>query len=230
MSRSLGGSSKADVRDPAGLRELCCGSPLRQKRDELIERTAPTLAHIIVRGIEGFALVFGSIHRQPSQRQFGFSTWRFIEGYGGQQFKWPRWTERMPRQAAVFIRERVDPNKAHGFDDFTINKLGPNDAAVRSAHRAVIRSANPQVHFRHDNRGAFWPPPFLHVLRLGERLPQQFARRIEDARNDGARVCDRRSHDHPCNPAFAVCSELCGPAAATYSLSRVSVCARPSAA
>src|SRR6266576_2716852 len=54
--------------------------------------------------------------------------------------------------------------------------LVPDDLAVRAARA--------EVHLAAGQREAFRAPPFADVLRLGPQLPDELARRFEDARED----------------------------------------------
>jgi len=87
----------------------------------------------------------------------------------------------MPRQSASLVGKRVLPHQAFRRDDFAIDELGPHDAACGIAHGAVIGAADAEIHFRGDNDGARRAKPFLHVFGVGERPPDQFARRVEHA-------------------------------------------------
>src|ERR1700722_8051184 len=104
----------------------------------------------------------------------------------------------MPRQAAIFIGERVLPHQAFRRDDLAIDELGPHDVAGRIAHGAVIGAADAEIHFRGNDDGARRAKPMFHVFGVGERLPHQFARRVEHPRDDevGAFRCSIHRYLH----------------------------------
>ena len=65
--------------------------------------------------------------------------------------------------------------------DLAIDHLAPHRRAVRRLHAVVVGAAGAQIHLRGDHREALRAPPLLHVLRIGEALPHQLARRVEHA-------------------------------------------------
>ena len=107
-----------------------------------------------------------------------------FERDGGEQFERPGRAQRMPREAAGLVRERMHPDQTLRRGDFAIDEFGPHDMAARIAHGAEIGAADAQIHFRGDDGRALGPEPFLHALRLGEAFPHQIARRVEHARDD----------------------------------------------
>src|SRR5437660_2707272 len=69
-------------------------------------------------------------------------------------------------------------------DDLAVHAVERVVDAVGSAHHEAIRAARAEVHLAAGQREAFRAPPFADVLRLSPQLPNELARRVEDARED----------------------------------------------
>jgi hypothetical protein len=98
-------------------------------------------------GFEGFTPLFRGIDRQPPKRQLGLAGRRVFECYRRQQFKRPRWTHRVPREATGFVREGMHAHEPFRRNNFAIDEFCPHDPAGGVAHGAVIRAADAQIHF-----------------------------------------------------------------------------------
>jgi hypothetical protein len=95
---------------------------------EAVKGCVPALRHAIMRGVKGLSFFGGRIERRPVQRELGLAARRVLESNGRQKFERPGRTERVPGQAAVFVREGVDPDQSFLRHDLAIDEFGPHDA------------------------------------------------------------------------------------------------------
>jgi hypothetical protein len=64
--------------------------------------------------------------------------------------------------------------------------------SIRAIPRALPDASSPHIHFVNRDGEFAWIPPFDNLLRVGPRVPNHFARRIKDTReNDLPTGCDR---------------------------------------
>src|SRR2546429_5831342 len=69
-------------------------------------------------------------------------------------------------------------------DDLAVHAVEGIVRAVGAAHHEAVRAARAEVHLAACQREALRAPPFADVLRLSPQLPNELARRVEDARED----------------------------------------------
>src|SRR5262245_50505085 len=82
------------------------------------------------------------------------------------------------------IRERICPNNSLRLDDFAIDARAPKILALGRSHAEEISASHPKVYFAGWRGELFRPPPAHQMLRISPCLPDQFARRVEDASDD----------------------------------------------
>src|SRR5207244_185842 len=90
-------NSKRDVPTAYHTAAPCSLLPrFRKIGGELFERAAPTLAHAVVAGIEGFLLHFCGVVGRPADGEPGLSVRKLLEREDGQHLQRPARTHRMP--------------------------------------------------------------------------------------------------------------------------------------
>src|SRR5262249_48379189 len=68
-----------------------------------------------------------------------------LERHGVLDFQWADFAKRCPRDAALFVRERIQPDDTLARDDLTIVKPSPHRALADKLHRVVKETARPEI-------------------------------------------------------------------------------------
>ena len=95
------------------------------------------------------------------------------------------------RVASPCSSKGVDEDNFLGRTDFAMNEFAPQSCPSEGAcGRDGSPTGENPVGGMHGE--SFRSPPIFHVLRIGERLPNQFAWRVENARNGSSELPRRR--------------------------------------
>src|SRR5688572_27291030 len=151
---------------------------------KLVERATPPGLHAFAAAVEGLPLGGGRLVRQPidcHRRPAGV----LREGDLRQQLQRPRIRrERMWRDAALRIRERVDPHQPRRRHHLAIDRATPKLFSVRQGHAVVRHSVGTGIELRQVHVDALRAEPAAEVARFGPYFPHRLARDVELATDD----------------------------------------------
>ena len=70
-----------------------------------------------------------------------------------------------------------------GGDDLLVDEFAPHFVALAGLHAHVEEAAGAEIHVHGDHGEGRRRPPELHVVRLGQHVPDALARGVEDPEN-----------------------------------------------
>ena len=156
--------------------------------------------------IERLLLDLGRIVRRPADVELGFAAGLLLERDSDLGFARPGRHDRMARDLAGLVGERVDEHDPFQGDDLLIDEFAPHLVTLARAHPHVEEATGAKVHVHGDHGEGYGRPPFLHLLGFGQRCPDAVAGGIEHPENGKIHTSGTRHFGpHNCRLSELVC-------------------------